>query len=156
MDISDSFIQRLLKLHKEVSACPPPARIIRFFDSLLGTIFPEFSENRLTDEESIKRRLIELKSEFRTILNQNEECVQSKKTSIEDLIFDELPDMLENAGIYYDDITPELSQRINTDYDAIRIFEDTHPNAAGAALIGELLWERSGPSIITRYDETSP
>ena len=91
MDISDSFIQRLLKLHKEVSACPPPARIIRFFDALLGTIFPEFSENLLTDEESIKRRLRELKSEFRTILNQNEECVQSKKTSIEELIFDELP-----------------------------------------------------------------
>jgi serine O-acetyltransferase len=91
LDISDSFIQRLLKLHKEVSACPPPARIIRFFDALLGTIFPEFSENRLTDEDSIRNRLEELKTEFRTILNQNEECVQSKKTSIEDLIFDELP-----------------------------------------------------------------
>lgn len=95
MNISDSFIQRLLKLHKQVSACPPPARIIRFFDSLLGTIFPEFSEDRLTDGESIKRRLTELKSEFRTILNQNEECVQSKKRSIEDLIFDELPEIHE-------------------------------------------------------------
>jgi serine O-acetyltransferase len=91
LDISDSFIQRLLKLHKEVSACPPPARIIRFFDALLGTIFPEFSENRLTDEDSIRNRLEELKTEFRTILNQNEECVQSKITSIEDQIFGELP-----------------------------------------------------------------
>ena len=93
MDSSDTFIKKLLTLHKEVSACPPPARIIRFFDALLGTIFPEFSENRLTDDDSIRHKLTELKSELRTILNQNEECVQSKKASIEDLIFDELPDI---------------------------------------------------------------
>ncbi len=91
MDFTDHFIQRLLCLHREVSSCPPPARIIRFFDSLLGTLFPEFSENRLADEQSIRNRFRDLQTEFRTILNQNKECVQSRSASIEEDIFGELP-----------------------------------------------------------------
>ena len=67
------------------------------------------------------------------------------------VVFNELPELLENAGIYYDDITPQLNEKIAGNYDAIRIPEDTHPNAAGAALIGELLWERSGEKIIKHF-----
>lgn len=95
MDFSDSFIEQLLKLHRDASACPPPGRIIRFFDNLLGIIFPEFSETRFTDEESIKTALHDIKEEFSAILNQNSECVQGAQDAIGKRVFDELPKIQE-------------------------------------------------------------
>lgn len=91
MSLPDSFIQTLLNYHKDASACPPPDRIIRFFNDLLGVIFPEFSENRYSDTSAINQRLTELKQELRDILNQHVECVQSTDKIIEDMVFDELP-----------------------------------------------------------------
>jgi serine O-acetyltransferase len=93
LDFSDSFIKQLLKLHQDVSACPPPRQIIRFFDNLLGIIFPEFSYVRFTDEESIKKALQDLKKEFLAILNQNSECVQGSNDAIDDMVFNELPNI---------------------------------------------------------------
>lgn len=91
MSFSDTFIQKLLKYHNDASACPPPDRIIRFFNNLLGLIFPEFSEERFTDADSIKQKLDKMKHELADILSQNSDCVQSSRNSIPDHIFDELP-----------------------------------------------------------------
>lgn len=91
MSLPDSFIQTLLGYHKDASACPPPDRVIRFFNQLLGVIFPEFSEERYSDASAIKQRLIELKQELSDLLSQNSACVESTNKIIEDLVFDELP-----------------------------------------------------------------
>ena len=93
MSLPDTFIQKLLEYHKDASACPPPDRIIRFFNDLLGVIFPEFSEDRYSDEASIKQRLKSLKQELSTILSQNKECVQSTTMAIDDRVFEDLPDI---------------------------------------------------------------
>lgn len=74
---------------------------------------------------------------------------------VNELVFDALPDMLEEAGIYYDDITPHLHEKIAGNYDQIRIPGDTHPNRKGAALIGELLWERSSAVIMNDVNQPS-
>ena len=91
MSLPDTFIQTLLKYHKDASACPPPDQIIRFFNHLLGVIFPEFSEDRFSDEPAIKQRFQELKQELNAILSQNSECVNSTDDAIGDQVFDELP-----------------------------------------------------------------
>lgn len=91
MSLPDSFIQTLLGYHKDASACPPPDRVIRFFNQLLGVIFPEFSEDRYSETSAIKQRLNQLKKELKDILSQHVECVQSTDIVIEDLVFDELP-----------------------------------------------------------------
>lgn len=67
------------------------------------------------------------------------------------MVFAELPAMLKHAGFYYDDLTPELSKRVEGNYDSIRIPGDTHPNAEGAALIGELLWKTGGASVMQHF-----
>ncbi|MFW6346996.1 MAG: hypothetical protein ACOC2C_00125 [Cyclonatronaceae bacterium] len=76
---------------------------------------------------------------------------KEESDAVNEVVFSELPEIIANAGLYYEDITPELNARIAGNYDAIRIPEDTHPNAAGAALIGELLWERSGETILKHF-----
>lgn len=96
MSLPETFIQTLLQNHKDASACPPPDRIIRFFNNLLGLIFPEFSEERFTDEGSINKKLDEVKYELVDILSQHSECVQSDEKSITNHIFDELPDIHEH------------------------------------------------------------
>jgi lysophospholipase L1-like esterase len=75
---------------------------------------------------------------------------------VNNMVYAELPAIMDNLDLYYDDITPELSSRINDDYDAIRISGDTHPDPSGAALIAELLWARSGTTILEHFTREKP
>lgn len=65
--------------------------VITFFEHLLSILFPEFSRNRETDEAGIKRVLEHCSSELRSLLDQNEECVQSGKSGLEDAFFEKIP-----------------------------------------------------------------
>lgn len=67
--------------------------VIRFFNQLLGVLFPEFAVERFSNEESIKNRLHDLNREFRSILDHNRECVESGLTGLEDHFFSELPEI---------------------------------------------------------------
>lgn len=91
MDLPDDFYRTLLNAHREAARCPPPAQIIRFFDELLGTLFPEFATERISDRAELESKLDDLKSEFRNILNQNKACINSGEEGIEGLLFDKLP-----------------------------------------------------------------
>lgn len=91
MKLNDIFYNQLLKAHKDASRCPPPEMVIRFFEDLLGVLFPEFARQRFSDREALKNRFTELKNEFRTILDHNIECVKSGVTGLEDHFFNELP-----------------------------------------------------------------
>jgi len=91
MNPSDAFYDDLLKSHREATLCPPPKRVIRFFDQLVGVMFPEFATERLTDIPSIEEMFTQLKEEFRTILDQNRECIRSGVKGLEDQFFDRLP-----------------------------------------------------------------
>jgi len=89
--MDQSFINTLLTSHRESSPCPPPDMVIQFFDKLVGTLFPEFSANRLEDESAIRQMLDELHSEFRSILNKNRDCIRSGEKGIEDRFFNAIP-----------------------------------------------------------------
>jgi serine O-acetyltransferase len=97
---NDLFYDQLLKAHKEASRCPPPEMVIRFFEQLLGVLFPEFAIQRFSDRDALKNRFSELKKEFRTILDHNIECVRSGVSGLEDQFFNELPAI--RAGLILD------------------------------------------------------
>lgn len=91
MNLPESFYSELLLSHRDASLCPPPAEVIRFFDDLIGVLFPEFATDRLENKESIQKKFHHLKKEFRSILNQNKECIRSGIEGLEDQFFDLLP-----------------------------------------------------------------
>ncbi len=75
--------------------CPPPEMVVTFFNDLLGLLFPEFAVIRCTSEKEISMRLERLQAKFRTILNQNKECLRSAEPDIENKLFFELPGIRE-------------------------------------------------------------
>ena len=93
MNLPETFYDELLTSHREATLCPPPERVIRFFDRLVGVLFPEFARERLTDSRSVKEQFTQLKEEFRTILDHNRECIRSGVKGLEDQFFNHLPDI---------------------------------------------------------------
>ncbi len=91
MTDEEIFINTLLKAHKDATRCPPPNKVVDFFDDLLDLLFPEFAESRFTDETAIKGRISELKKELRLLLDKNAECMRSQEEEIVDQIFDGFP-----------------------------------------------------------------
>ncbi len=71
---------------------------------------------------------------------------------INGFVFSHLPDLLESAGVYYEDISPKLSELVEGDYDRIRIPRDSHPNPEGASLIARLLWNGPGQEIVGYFE----
>lgn len=87
----NQFVEELARSHREVSKCPPPEIVISFFESLLGLLFPEFAHERHPEESVIKEKIEDSKKELRIVLNQNEECVQSERSGLEESFFEKLP-----------------------------------------------------------------
>ncbi|MCH8549525.1 MAG: serine acetyltransferase [Balneolaceae bacterium] len=93
MNLPDSFIDDLLKAHRDASACPPPDMVIRFFNRLTGILFPEFASDRFTDKNDLEKAVFNLKMELRDILDRNRECLCSREKETEDLFFESLPEI---------------------------------------------------------------
>ena len=77
------FIQELLHAHKDASKCPPPDRVVDFFDRMLGLLFPEFASRRFKTEDELSGQLNRLTAELRTILDLNVDCLRSQEPGIE-------------------------------------------------------------------------
>jgi len=67
----DAFIDKVYHAHRQCSDCPSPKVIQAFFEELLGTIFPEYSVNRLKEREEIAERFSELEFTLAAILERN-------------------------------------------------------------------------------------
>lgn len=65
--------------------------IVAFFDELLGLLFPEFANERLTEEDSVRKKFDACLDRLRTIFSLNEECSNSKIPGKADEFFDLLP-----------------------------------------------------------------
>lgn len=111
----------MLEAQRSASKCPPSEEVIRFFDQLLGILFPEFAMERFSDEKSIKKQLNKLKNEFRSILNENRECVNNDSVDLEDEFFRELPDirsqlLLDIEAIYMGDPAAQTTSEVIRTY----------------------------------------
>ena len=65
------FLDRLQKAHNLCPGCPSPKVINRFFDDLLGILFPEHSSEALKDKGSLELKFSELKLQLQKILTMN-------------------------------------------------------------------------------------
>jgi serine O-acetyltransferase len=89
--LPSSFLKELAKAHREASSCPPPDKVIAFFEDLLAILFPEFATDRFPEEPDIERQLNLCRKELRVILDHNKDCVKSETEGLEDAFFETLP-----------------------------------------------------------------
>lgn len=62
--MDQAFINRLYKRHQECPECPSQKDITGFFEDLLGTLFPEFSDAPFHDFTSFEQHVEDLKLEL--------------------------------------------------------------------------------------------
>lgn len=86
-----SFIRKLYQSHKECPSCPSPASIAKFYNDLIGTLFPSYSSASFNSEEEFELHLNTLKLNLDQILYKNPDkgAVESDKIATE--FFEALP-----------------------------------------------------------------
>ncbi len=62
------FISQLYHRHQECPECPSFKNIIEFFEDLLGTLFPEFSDSPFHDFPSFEKHVTDLRKQLNKIL----------------------------------------------------------------------------------------
>jgi serine O-acetyltransferase len=93
-----SFLHKLYERHQHCPHCPSPKRVTAFFEDLLGTLFPEFSDDPFHAFEDFQEHVDQLQDELNGLLHF---CVMNDKTApkrIAQQFFDQLPaihDLLE-------------------------------------------------------------
>ncbi|MGF1636446.1 MAG: serine O-acetyltransferase [Cyclobacteriaceae bacterium] len=69
--MEEKFLKELFSSHNECQGCPSPKVINRFFDELLGALFPEFSSKAYNTATELSVHLEALKAELNEILTRN-------------------------------------------------------------------------------------
>ncbi len=93
MNFPESFYSELLESHLSATKCPPPKRVVSFFENLLNLLFPEFANVRFTKEADIRENLDRCRKELSDILDLNEECNRSGIQGMEDQFLNKLPEI---------------------------------------------------------------
>lgn len=66
--MKEEFIRRLYEKHQECPDCPSLKNVVDFFEDLLGTLFPEFSDAPFHDYASFAKHVNELKIKLQSLL----------------------------------------------------------------------------------------
>ena len=93
MTLPKSFYDDLLKAHKNATNCPPPKKVVQFFNDLMKLLFPEFADKRYTEESIIRSEMERCRLELRSLFDLNEQCKNSGKSGVEDQFFHEIPNI---------------------------------------------------------------
>lgn len=99
-----AFLNKLYEAHINCPECPEPEKVYLFFNSLLGTLFPDFSKKEFTSPEELELHFEELKNEFGQILFKT-----PNKNSI---------DIKQLTGNFFN-ILPVLHQKLSQDVTAM-------------------------------------
>ncbi|WP_297336821.1 serine acetyltransferase [Algoriphagus sp.] len=67
----NSLIKKIHQAHQECSDCPSPQVIQQFFEELLGLLFPEYTVQKLKEEQEISQKLAALEERLAKILERN-------------------------------------------------------------------------------------
>lgn len=86
----DSFIDRLHKAHNHCPECPSPKVINRFFDDILGILFPEHANEIHRDRRNLENNFFQLRSQLRHVLKKNEALYKGDGEALADAFFDRL------------------------------------------------------------------
>ena len=87
--MDESFIHRLWSSHQDCTKCPPAHEVKKFYQGLLGLLFPPHSEAPMHELSDIHVRIDELRVLLRRILYRN--LLEEEEHLIEDAFFDALP-----------------------------------------------------------------
>ncbi|MBN3583819.1 serine acetyltransferase [Algoriphagus aestuarii] len=67
----NSFISKIHQAHLECSDCPSPKVIQKFFEEVLGLLFPEFAPEKIREKEQIEEKFSILETGLASILSRN-------------------------------------------------------------------------------------
>ncbi|MFC3417092.1 serine O-acetyltransferase [Algoriphagus hitonicola] len=67
----NSLIKKIHQAHQECSDCPSPQVIQQFFEELLGLLFPEYTVQKLKEEQDVTQKLQALEERLGKILERN-------------------------------------------------------------------------------------
>jgi serine O-acetyltransferase len=88
--MEDEFLEIIYKEHQNALGCPSPDSIISFYESLLGFIFPDYGNEKITSKEHIESRFSELKAEWHKLLEKRCKNLQKKYPGEEEILFNDL------------------------------------------------------------------
>ncbi len=91
------FLQKLYQQHRDSSNCPSPEKIATFFKELLGTLFPDFSDDSFSRFEAFESHITELKATLFSII-----CTEES-----------------NEGLNAEEITSKFFQQLESIHDAL-------------------------------------
>lgn len=89
--MNQEFIKKVYKTHQECVKCPPTSSIILFFNDLLGSLFPYFSNAPVRSIDRFEENIIELKQTLCDLLYKNIIDDNSSKSHIVTAFFRSVP-----------------------------------------------------------------
>jgi serine O-acetyltransferase len=101
----DAFINRLHKAHALCPGCPSPRVINRFFDDVLGILFPEHSSEVIKERGNLEIKFFNLRSHLQEILKKNEALHQGDGEAL--------------ANVFFESLEEEVYNKLHEDLDAM-------------------------------------
>ena len=86
-----SFIDKLYNAHVSCPDCPDPQQVRKFFNDLLGTLFPNFSKKEFASPDQLELHFEELKNEFSQILYKTPNKASINIKELTETFFNSLP-----------------------------------------------------------------
>ncbi len=66
-----AFLKTLLARHQDCPRCPAPKEVQEFFMDIMGLLFPDYCERKLTAENELEAYYEDLQQELKTLLERN-------------------------------------------------------------------------------------
>ena len=93
-----SFLQKLYNSHQACPTCPSPAEVAVFFNSLLGTLFAEYTQLSFESADDFQRHMEGLQGELDRIVRFNPHRGKVGAGAIAGQFFDSLPAVYEKLN----------------------------------------------------------
>ena len=93
-----SFLQKLYHSHQACPTCPSPAEVAAFFNSLLGTLFAEYTQLSFDSQNHFEQHVAGLRSELDRIVKFNPHKGQVDVLTIAGKFFDSLPEIFDKLN----------------------------------------------------------
>ena len=86
-----SFLQKLYRAHQACPTCPSPAEVAAFFNSLVGTLFADYTQLSFASEADFEKHVKSLQAELDRIVRFNPHKGQVEAGAVAGQFFDALP-----------------------------------------------------------------
>ena len=93
-----AFLNKIYQAHRECAEYPSPAVIARFFNELLGTLFPDFSKKPFSSSAELELHIEELKLQLSQILSRSHKKGTLNYEETSAIFFQKLPLIYEKLG----------------------------------------------------------